>query len=425
MSFFKSGRHSSTEEEIECPNCGAMGVSGQRCPNPACGRKLAPSLGQVFLDPFLDVGSAAKKSFGRNASSQTGSRSSSTSMGCGTVIAVVLLLAVGYALLKAILPYLIGGVVVIVGGGIFYALAKKVGFGKALLICALPAIGAFFWLRHRSAQHAEAVAQEEQKEQQEEANKKAAEDKAVADKRAAFQVGYPKLAGLGDGGLPTALVGAWKLRSKGSSSATDATTSATMFSGIEPSLSEAHYRLTSERLLVAGKGKHYGNDVSCGGAVEPVGLGDRFLFALGCQEQDGDLRWSTYTTANAKLSKELKAAAASADEGLIPSELRGVWLASDDACPPKEPKRRTAVTASMILGNGGNEDDGVFQIRATASAGGTTLEGMSGSSYDSKPCKGRVEPSGAGSFTLSVHCDGQYSDKPTQLCKKAASWIDL
>lgn len=423
MSFFKAGRHSSTETRDPCPRCGAMAISGRRCPNPQCGYKQAPNVAQVFLDPFLDVGRAAEKSVSGGASRSSGSS------GCATVIVVILLLAVGYALLKTILPYLIGGVVLLVGGGIFYALGKKVGFGKALLICAVPAIGAFFWLRHRAAQHAEQAARQEKQEQDEWAAAKAAKDaakaKVVADKLAAFQTGYPKLAAAGDGSLATPLVGVWKLREKDSSSTTNATMSAIMLSGIDPNLSEVRYRLTSERLIIAGKGKHYGDDVSCGGAIEPVGLGDRYLFALGCQEQDGDLRWSTYTTLNAKLSKEMKTAGTAAEEGLIASDLRGVWLAADGACPPKDWKRRTVITASMILGNGGNEDDGIFQIRATPAAGGTTFEGMSGSSYDSKRCKGRLESSGAGAVTLSVHCDGQYSDKPTQLCNKAPSWVDL
>jgi hypothetical protein len=90
MSFFKAGRHSSTEERIECPHCGAMGISRQRCPNPQCGRELAPSLGQVFLDPFLDVGTTAKKSFRKKAISSDGA-TSSRGGGAGVLIVLAML----------------------------------------------------------------------------------------------------------------------------------------------------------------------------------------------------------------------------------------------------------------------------------------------------------------------------------------------
>ena len=93
MSFFKADRHSATESNEECPDCGTMGISGQRCPNPACGRKHGPNVGQVFLDPFLDVGRTANRSFSKGTSPARGP------VGCAGVIAVALALSfVGFIL---------------------------------------------------------------------------------------------------------------------------------------------------------------------------------------------------------------------------------------------------------------------------------------------------------------------------------------
>ena len=45
--------------QAPCPYCGAMATSGQRCPNPRCGREQSLNLAQAAVDPLLDVGDVA------------------------------------------------------------------------------------------------------------------------------------------------------------------------------------------------------------------------------------------------------------------------------------------------------------------------------------------------------------------------------
>jgi len=56
MSFFKAGRHSSTESQDPCPHCGTVGTSGRLCPNPLCGHEIPINIGQVVGDPLIDAG---------------------------------------------------------------------------------------------------------------------------------------------------------------------------------------------------------------------------------------------------------------------------------------------------------------------------------------------------------------------------------
>ncbi len=426
MGVFKPDRHSSTEERVQCPDCGTWGISRQDCPNPRCGRALAPGLGQVFLDPFLDVANTAKRSFGRSQ----GGGGSSSSAGVGCV--VLLMVVVGVAVLWMILPYLIGAALVIGAGVFYYFLGKKVGFLRMFLVFAgLGAVG-FVLVIIRARSH-RAAADEEEKRQADESRQQLAkeaadETKAATAKHALFQAGYTQLVTGTTDTLPPALLGPWKMAQDGGLFVTTATLTASMMSGLDPDLSNLRVRVTSEHLLLSGVGKSYGKPVTCAAAAEPVGLADRMLLALECQaDADGSLTGHVYLGANKALAKTLHTAASSGETNLLPVALRGVWLADDDDCSSRKPdsKRRTIVTASVVLGNGGREDDGILQVHASASGDSTTFDGLAGSSFSPKPCKGQIDAAGAGSYLMNIKCGDEDDGESTHLCKKAATWQDL
>jgi hypothetical protein len=224
------------------------------------------------------------------------------------------------------------------------------------------------------------------------------------------------------------LTGPWKVRDAGRGSPISATLTASMLSGLDPNLTDVRFRVTAENLAFVGKGTRYGSSMTCAGVAEPVGVADRFLLGLVCQNaENGDLTATLYTGANPNLPKEIqKGAAVDDDSMLLPKDLRGVWLADDDCTKRKaDSKRRTIITGSMILGNGGNEDDGVLQVRVTSSTGTIVFEGLKGPRYGTKSCNGQLESSGAGSYVMNLKCDGGYDHGPTQLCKKATNWQDF
>jgi hypothetical protein len=432
MSFFKAGRHSSTETSEECPRCGTIGISGQRCPNPRCGYKLGPNVAQVFLDPFLDVGRAAKRSVGSAGSASGSGTSSGARTGCGTIVVVLLMIAVGIALLKAILPFLIGGVVLLVAGLVFYAVGKRIGFGKAFLIFAGLGVAGFTFLFIRARVKAAAYHEEDERRKeerrQEEAKDEADKATLLAQKRSVFQTGYSKLVPPEANALPATLAGAWKVRERGGGSPITATITASMLSGLDPNLTDVRFHVTDQNLAFVGKGTRYGSAMTCAGVFEAVGVADRFLLGMVCQNvENGDLIAAAYTGSNANLPKEIqKGTGIEDDSTLLPKDLRGVWLADDDCTKRKaDSKRRTIITGSMVLGNGGNEDDGVLQIRVTSSTGTIVFDGLKGPRYSTKSCKGQIESSGAGSYVMNLKCDGGYDHGPTQLCKKATNWQDF
>lgn len=413
-----------------------MGISYQRCPNPACGRKLAPSLLQVFLDPVLDVVSAAKPS-----SSEARGGASSSNRGCATLVLVGAALCVAYFAVKAFVSwvatvylYLITGAVVAIGLLVFALLAKRVGFGRAAAICVLPAIGAAIGLRgafvkqHEERERVLAAAKaEEDAKKDEETAKKTQLEKVVQERRAKFGGGYRKMVETAPGSLPSTLVGAWKLKGRFGS---DLTMTATMVSGTAPSLLDAHYRLTPAHLLISGMASDR-VAAPCAGVVESVGVGDRVLFALGCQGDDV-VRWDFYTGANAKFAGALKSSSsvgsesqvAQGDDALVPPYLRGVWLASSDGCPAKDSKRRVVITPSMIVDYDASLQ-GLVQVRALPEGDAVRVEGMGGSFSDAGPCAGRIEPAGTGAYLMRLACETSSRDTPIQLCKKTTVWQDF
>jgi hypothetical protein len=354
------------------------------------------------------------------------------SRGCGTVIAGILLLAVGYALLQAILPFLIGGVVLVVGIVIFYFVGKKIGFGKAILIgvglFGILSIGTCFMMRSQMKKLDEEEAKETEESTKAEAQREAEKAKTAAAKAAVFQAGYTKLVGGNSDPLPSSLLGAWKVLDRGSTPAETATVTASMISGIDPNLTNVKYRVTAQHLAFVGAGDRFSTAMTCAGAVEPIGVGDRMLLGLECQnKKDGSLSVTAYAGSTANLSKELQKAPSSGEDSILPPELRGIWLAADDDCSKRKAgsKRRTIIGASIILGNGGNEDDGIVQVHASTADNATTFDGLSGPTYSTKTCQGRIESAGPGSYVMNIKCEDNYDRGPTQLCKKVATWQDL
>jgi len=353
--------------------------------------------------------------------STVGATSSNTSTGCGTVVVVMVLLAMAYFVIKAILPYLIASAVVIVLGGIFIALARKVGIGKAALVCALPGLIAFLGLRSYFASHEKEVAKEEQQSRKAEAKEKAKQAKVRAVTRADFESGYAAAAKDGSA-LASTLVGSWK-GAEGSWGPAPVTFTASMVTGVDPTLSKVLFKLDGRRLVFSGQGTDSGSSVPCAGAAEPIVTTGRLLLAVECLKTDGEISWHAYTGSDGKLLAKFRTSKASSQEnGLIPKALRGAWLASDSSCR-KLGNRRTIVTASMIIGNGGNEEQGVFEVStSSAENGAIVLHGAGGSSSGSKSCSGRIEPSDKRTYILNIRCQDQTADPPSHLCRKTASW---
>jgi energy-coupling factor transporter transmembrane protein EcfT len=452
MSFFKSDRHSSTETNEKCPKCGTFGISGQPCPNPLCDHKFSPNVAQVFVDPFLDVGRAAAESkdkmsqsaadLGRTidqTSSETadGAAKAVRQGGClGGVaylvgLAALPLLLISLFYLKEIFAIAVAGVVLLIAVLVARTLGRKFGLVKVSLLLGGLVAASFVLVLTRALRevenHSRREAIRQQEDDQERTRSESEKTRVLAEKRTAFQTGYSTVVGQAAEVLPATLTGSWKVRDMGRSSPTSATVTATMISGLEPNLTEVRFRTTDEHVAFVGAGQRYGSPLRCAGAFEPVGIGDRVLLGMGCQSiGDGSLLAAVYVSSNANLTKELQKGARADETALLPRELRGVWLADDEDCSRRkaDSKRRVIITSSIILGNGGNDRDGIIQVRVASSTGTVAFEGLGGPSWGNRSCRGQIESSGGAAYVMSVTCDGQHNSAPTQLCRKTTAWQD-